>query len=241
LTGLPATGGWQPALVTAGRLPMKPEYLAPAGVFESDVDVPSNVVLLRGPEGTVLVDAGSGQFAGGWPGGEDFLVDALAAEGCSPQEIDLVVLTHLDFDHCGGCPELPNARVVAPAGAKASGEAGEAVIARLSAEQRLEWIADGASPAAGLRLRAAPGHREGHSMLEVGDGLVHLADVVHHTAHVEHPDWDREFDSDVDQALRTRTAVLAKMAARGVLVTASHIAGPGRIVAGRGSLAWQPA
>ena len=241
MTELPPAGGWQPTLVVAGRLPMKPEYLAPAGVFEHDVDVPSNVLLLRAPDATVLIDASSGSLAGGWPGGEDFLVDALAAAGCAPEQVDLVVLTHLDFDHCGGCLELPRARVCAPEGATTSGRGGDAVLERLAAEQRLQWIADGGRPADGLRMRSAPGHRQGHSIVEVGDGLVHLADVVHHPAHVEHPAWDREFDSDAALALQTRTALLEEMERRGALVTASHIAGAGRIVANGGeTLRWQP-
>ena len=241
MTRLEDTGGWAASLVTVGRLPMQPQHLAPPGVFDRVVDVPSNTLLLRGSGGTVLVDAGFGTFVSGWPGGEDFLVLALADAGCEPQDVDLVVLTHLDFDHCGGCLELPRAHVVAPQGAAPSGEAGEAVLERLSAAGRLEWLADGGSPADGLRLRAAPGHRAGHSMVEVGEDLVHLADVVHHTAHVEHPEWDREWDSDEALALATRRQVLAEIADRGVTVIASHIAGPGRIVSGAGgALRWQP-
>ena len=240
MTRLAATGGWQPTLVCVGRLPMKPEQLAPPGVFDGVVDVPSNVLLLRGPAGTVLIDAGSGTFATAWPGGEDFLVSALAEAGCEPGDVELVVLTHLDFDHCGGCLQLPRARVVAPAGSAPSGQAGEAVLEQLSAAGRLEWVPDDSCPAEGLRLRAAPGHREGHSIVEVGGELVHLADVVHHPAHVEHPEWDREFDSDEALALTSREHVLAEMAARGVVVTASHIAGPGRIVPSDVGLRWQP-
>jgi glyoxylase-like metal-dependent hydrolase (beta-lactamase superfamily II) len=241
VTELAPSGAWRPTLVNAGRLPMKPKYLAPAGVFDAVVDLPSNVLLLRGPGGTVLIDASSGSFATGWPGGEDFLVAALAAAGCGPEDVELIVLTHLDFDHCGGCLDVPRARVVAPEGAVPSGETGEAVIERLTEQRRLEWVADGGSPAEGLRLRAAPGHREGHSIVEIGDDLVHLADVVHHPAHVPHPEWDREFDSDEALALTTRVTVLGEMAGRGVTVTASHIAEPGRIVPGEdGSLSWQP-
>jgi glyoxylase-like metal-dependent hydrolase (beta-lactamase superfamily II) len=239
---LSPAGGWQPALVNVGRLPMKPEYLGPPGAFTSRIDLPSNVLLLRGRGRIVMVDAGSGAFASGWPGGEDFLLDALASAGCAPEQVELIVLTHLDFDHCGGCLDLPRARVSAPAGAAASGSAGDEVVERLTAEGRLTWIEDGGSPAEGLRLRAAPGHRQGHSIVEIGDDLVHLADVVHHELHVEHPGWDREFDSDEAVALATRTSVLEEMSRRGATVTASHIAAPGRIVpADDGTFLWQPA
>jgi glyoxylase-like metal-dependent hydrolase (beta-lactamase superfamily II) len=189
----------------------------------------------------VLIDAGSGSFVDDWPGATADLVGALAGAGCAPEQVDLVVLTHLDFDHCGGCLELPRARVVAPAGAATSGEAGERVLERLEAERRLSWIADGADAIDGLTVRAAPGHRAGHSIVEVGDDLVYLADIVHHPLHVEHLEWDQAFDSDVELALATRERLLAEMRRRGVTVMASHIDGAGTIVSGpQGGLRWQP-
>ncbi len=113
------------------------------------------------------------------------------------------------------------------------------MLEQLRGEQRLEWIEEREQAAPGLVLRAAPGHRAGHSVVEVGDGLVHLADVIHHPLHVEHLEWDREFDSDVGLAAATRARLLDEMADRGVTVTASHIAAPGRIVRESGGLRWR--
>ena len=166
---------------------------------------------------------------------------SLAAAGCALDQIDLVVLTHLDFDHCGGCLLLPGVPVAAPAGAEPSSEGSERVVAQLVSEGRLSWIADGEQASDGLTLRSAPGHRSGHSLLEVDGGLVHLADVVHHPLHVQHPEWDHVFDSDAELARATRTGVLAEMAEREVLVSASHIEGVGRIQrSAAGGMSWQP-
>src|SRR5437016_5281258 len=101
MTDLATAGGWQPALVTTGRIPMNARLIAPGGELGDDViDIPSNVVLLRGDGRTVLIDAGSGSFAVEWPGSDADLLGALHAAGAAADEVDLVVVTHLDFDHC---------------------------------------------------------------------------------------------------------------------------------------------
>jgi glyoxylase-like metal-dependent hydrolase (beta-lactamase superfamily II) len=241
MIALEPSGGWTPLLLTAGWLPMAANLLGPEGAFHGTVEVPSNVLLLRGYGETVLIDAGSGSFAVDWPGARADLVGALAEAGCAVEDVDVVVLTHLDFDHCGGCTQLPRARVMVPAGAATSGAAGERVMERLQQEARVEWIDDGGEARRCVTIRAAPGHRAGHSVVEVGDGLVHLADVVHHPLHVEHLEWDREFDADVELALHTRTALLGQMADRDVIVTGSHIKGPGRIERTTDGLRWRVA
>ncbi len=40
------------------------------------------------------------------------LPDQLAQHGVKPEEIGAVILTHLHYDHCGGCDQLPNARII---------------------------------------------------------------------------------------------------------------------------------
>ncbi len=62
-----------------------------------------NVLVIQTPEGKILVDNGVGGklsprlqeiYSVQW--------DGFSLLPCKPEEIDLVVLTHLHFDHCGG-------------------------------------------------------------------------------------------------------------------------------------------
>jgi glyoxylase-like metal-dependent hydrolase (beta-lactamase superfamily II) len=247
--------GWTVALLEVGILPMEPGDLAPPGVLSGPVLTPVNVVLLRGHGRTILVDAGSGPFASLWPGLTDDLAGRLEAEDAAP---DLVILTHLDFDHSGGLvtgsapdalrPTFPGVPVLAPAEAVAEARGSDAdgesvstqVVAALDAAGLLDGYDDGAEPAPGLRLRSAPGHRLGHSILEIGDSLVHVVDIVHDPVHVEHLEWDRTWDAEPEVALATRRAILADLAERGSTVLASHFPSPGRIERAGDSLRWVP-
>lgn len=40
------------------------------------------------------------------------LPEQLAKHGLKPEDIGTVILTHLHYDHCGGCEQLPKARIV---------------------------------------------------------------------------------------------------------------------------------
>jgi glyoxylase-like metal-dependent hydrolase (beta-lactamase superfamily II) len=237
---LAAAGGWRPQLLRCGTIPMDARLLAPGGELgDGTVGLPSNVLLLRGEAGAVLIDAGAGPLTDEWPGSSSDLLGALAGAGCEPAGVDLVVLTHLDFDHCGGCLELPDVPLAVPAAAVANDRMADR-LARAREQGRLQLIEEGGSPAAGIVVRDAPGHRLGHSVVWVGESLLHAADVIHHAAHVEHLDWDREFDSDQAQALDTRRRLLDQLADRPVTVVASHIDEPGRIVRDGEGLRWNP-
>ena len=243
MTALAEAGGWQPTLIQVGTLPMKPELLAPEGELVGMVDVPSNVLLLRGHGQTVLVDAGSGPYFEIWKGATEDLEGGLAAAGCGFDDVDLLVMTHLDFDHAGGCCEFPRARMAVPAGAVPADDPddpGRRAIEHFGGAGRLDRVEDGGSPAPGLVVRSAPGHRAGHSVVAVGDTLVHIADVVHHPLQVANPSWDRVFDSDPGVAHQTRLRELDVLAASGVTVVASHIVGAGRVERAGEGYRWAP-
>ena len=224
---------------------MRDGLMAPRGEL-GDMVVASNVVLLRGGAGTILIDTAAGGMDSSWEGAVTDLAGALAPH-CTLDEIDTVILTHLDFDHCGGAPDVPAKRVIVTATAAEWARSGEdagsapAVMARLG--DRVVEVADGAEVAPGVRLVEAPGHRGGHACVEIDarDGRrVFLADVIHHPLHVAHPEWDREFDSDPELALRTRRDWLERLAGTGVPCAASHIDGWGTIEPGGDGLGWRP-
>jgi len=72
----------------------------------------TNALLIRSGGLTVLVDAGIGRKeTGRFPeiygvGNETDIVTSLAAHGVRPGDVDLVVYTHLHFDHAGGATRL---------------------------------------------------------------------------------------------------------------------------------------
>ena len=234
-------------LISAGSLPMEGRLLGPEGTFP-DTRICSNVVLVRSGGRTILVDTAAGQLDSEWEGATSHLEEALAAHGCALADVDTVVLTHLDFDHCGGAPDVPARRVVVTATAA---EWARALPPDRSARRvmeavgdRLDEAADGAEVAPGVRLVEAPGHRGGHACVEItGNGTkrVFLADVIHHPSHVEHPEWDREFDTDPDTGLATRRRWLAELAGTGTPCAASHIEGWGTIEPAGDGYRWQAA
>jgi glyoxylase-like metal-dependent hydrolase (beta-lactamase superfamily II) len=239
---------WNAQLLETGRARHPGTWVGPEPETPRWMWSPINVLILRGAS-TVLVDAGTGILAPWWPfdGFEDDVVSALARVGLAPEEVDLVVVTHLDFDHVGGLvsgswPDglelvFANASVAVPAAAAAWARsadpdeplnAGSRIVEHLRREGRLIEVAASGEAAPGLVLRAAPGHRPGHSLVEIDcePALIHGGDVLHHALHAEHPEWDGLADADRELGLATRRGLLAELATRGTCCVFSHVPGP---------------
>jgi glyoxylase-like metal-dependent hydrolase (beta-lactamase superfamily II) len=234
--------------------PLREKMLREAGE-DPDAIRCSNTCLLLETDGTrILIDTGSGSLAGVRAGRENLgrLYAGLEAAGVAPQEIDIVILTHLHSDHAWGC--------LGPDGRGPLFESARHVIARTEWEtmhpsvaedlNRLESLVDLAEPDAevvpGVRLRPAPGHSLGHCAVHVtsdGQELLCVGDAVAHWINLEHPEWTMGHEDEPALAEATRRRLLDQAVADGMLVHAYHMPFPslGRIHREGAGYAWEPA
>ena len=156
---------------------------------------------------------------------------ALRELGVEPESIDVVVLTHLHFDHVGGCtrrtpaggvePVFPRARhVVQRAELDAARHAHERNRASYLAENiepleaaGLFHVVDGeAEVAPGVTVLPTPGHSRGHQSVLVdggGEKALFLGDVVPTSVHVPLP-WIMGYDLDVEGTLASKKRLYAR-------------------------------
>jgi glyoxylase-like metal-dependent hydrolase (beta-lactamase superfamily II) len=223
------------------------ELLAPDG----RVHIPIGCFLLRTGDTTVLIDAGLGQFDVGWARGGD-LPDALRAVGTPPEEIDVVVCSHLHIDHIGwlvvdDAPFFPNAAIRYGAGdwqqfvtgAEADSRSRHTMEVLLEAGRLEPMEGDMIAVAPGLTGRHTPGHTLGHYGLVVSSGderAVILGDAVECPLQLEEPDFYAMSDVDPALAARTRDALWRELEGTDTLIGAAHFPGLefGRVLAGQG-------
>jgi glyoxylase-like metal-dependent hydrolase (beta-lactamase superfamily II) len=166
------------------------------------------------------------------------MVAALAAAGYSPDQVDVVVLTHMHPDHIGGLkgadgPVFANARYVTGAGEHNywSGAANELFDANVKPlNDKMTMLDDGGAVASGITAMAAYGHTPGHFAYRLESGgqqLALLADTANHYVwSLAYPDWEVKFDADKAAAAATRRAVLGMLAADKIPFIGYHMPFP---------------
>jgi glyoxylase-like metal-dependent hydrolase (beta-lactamase superfamily II) len=169
----------------------------------------------------------------------DAMTAALAGAGVTPDQVDVVVLTHMHGDHIGGLmaetgPTFANARYVAGAAEhnhwSAAGNDGFDTKVR-PLNDKMTFLDDGGSPASGITALAAFGHSPGHMafMLESqGRRLMITADTANHFVwSLAYPDWEVRFDADKPAAATTRKKVFGQIAADRIPFIGYHMPFPG--------------
>lgn len=210
--------------------------------------------LIRTGGRNILVDLGAGQADADLPnvgrtqGG--LLLDSLAGEGLSRDDIDTVVYTHLHRDHVGWTTDVsPFASTPrAPTGltfrrarhllsepewrywsrpSATGGPDPKLILEPL--DGAVEFVSDGDEIAPGVRVLSLPGHTPGHIAITVRDpagdapeSVVIVGDVMHSAAQVSAPGLTFATDVDRAQARAAREHVLTRPA---TVIAAGHFTG----------------
>jgi glyoxylase-like metal-dependent hydrolase (beta-lactamase superfamily II) len=159
------------------------------------------------------------------------VTEALSAEGIEPDRIDLVINTHLHWDHCSGNmldgrPAFPNARYVTQRGeweyahtrhTRDSISYLDGNYDPLVKAGQMELLNGDAEVASGIEVMVAPGHNRDMMVVKArsrGQTFCMLADLVPSSHHLK-PTWVSAFDLYPVTTMETRAAVLTEAAREG--------------------------
>lgn len=210
-----------------------------------------NAFLINAGGKLILVDTGAAKAFGPTLG---FIGDNLKAAGYSPEQVDVVLLTHLHADHAAGLlnaegkPLFPNAEVrvtqadsdfwlseeiaaKAPEGFRPFFQMARTAATPYQAAGKWKTFSGEAELAPGIHAVDAHGHTPGHTAYLIeskGERLLIVGDAVHsHAVQFARPEVAIEFDSDKKQAVIARKKLFAFAAKEKLAVAGMHLPFPG--------------
>lgn len=220
------------------------DYAAANHLPPKRMEISFSQVLVNTGRELVLFDTGNPEARQPTAGN---IVQAMAAAGYDPGQVDVVVITHMHGDHIGGLmrdgkPVFPNARLVTAQAeydfwSKPDRLAGptEATAKLVQANvvpmaEKTTFLKDGGEVVPGIRAVAAFGHTPGMMTYHVesdGKRFLIFADVTnHYVMSLQRPDWHVRFDMDKDAAVATRRRILDMLATDRIPASGYHMPFP---------------
>src|SRR5712675_3776737 len=215
----------------------------------------------------ILVDAGAGTWWGGAALGR--LVGSLRSAAYTPEEVDLVLVTHLHSDHVGGLTTqdgkrvFPNADVYvakaesdfwlspeiaakAPKDAQPFFQSAQGIAAPYIKAGKWHTFSDSEPIVEGMQLIPLAGHTPGHTGYEFsskGQKVLFWGDIVHALRlQLQRPEVTAMFDIDQTAAAATRHQLLTRLVREDVLIAGPNMNFPalGRLRKERSEYSWAP-
>ena len=212
-------------------------------------------LLIEHDDGLVLIDTGAGNkedqkfidiygIENRGADGRTLLEDGIRAAGFSPDDVKLVINTHLHFDHAGGDTYVNAGKEVLPAfpGARYVVQRGEMEYATHTNERtaasyftrnwdpviaagRFDLIEGDREIVSGISARRTPGHTPHHQSIVIdgGNGEVacFLADLIPTTSHVPLP-WIMGYDVEPLVTLESKRSLLTQAVQERWLLVFEH-------------------
>jgi glyoxylase-like metal-dependent hydrolase (beta-lactamase superfamily II) len=216
------------------------------------LDVADTGYLVNTGKQLILVDAGSGTWFGGGKFGH--LAGNLRAAGYTPEEVDIVLVTHLHSDHIGGLttPDgkivFPNADIYvakadsdfwlspelaakAPKDAQQFFQSAQGIAAPYIKAGKWHVFSDSDQIVDGMQIVPLRGHTPGHTGYEFssqGKKILFWGDVMHvQRLQLPDPKITVGFDVDPTAASATRDQLFRKLASGDVVIAGPHMLFPG--------------
>ncbi len=212
-----------------------------------------NSLLLRSQGKTILIETGIGEKerprAQSTPLAEGSLLDELRAAGVAPEDVDVVINTHLHADHCGWntrkgpdgqyVPTFPRARYLIQRGEwEAATHPNERTRATYLPENlfpledsgQIELIDGERRVTDDVTIIPTPGHTQEHASVVLASGgkrAIYIGDMIQHPAQLERTAWVSSFDILPLVSMETKKAVVQRAIAERQLVVCVHCPFPG--------------
>jgi len=247
-----------PEILADGRSWLGPQFIDPAAEI---VFLSFHSYVVKTPRHNILVDTCCGnhkqrQSMPAWHMLDTPYLRELSALSLQPEDIDIVLCTHLHADHVGWntrlvdgrwVPTFPNARYIMgqheyahwhrlhaenPPTPVNRGSFADSVLPVVETGQAMMVSSDfrvDVELGEGVWLEASPGHSPGHVCVHVMSGGQHAllsGDAIHHPVQLTHPHLSIAADFDRAQAVATRRDILERYVDTATILLTAHFPEP---------------
>jgi glyoxylase-like metal-dependent hydrolase (beta-lactamase superfamily II) len=239
-----------PAFIKGVSVDETKAALAKAGLPTAFMPIPLTVIVLKMPDGLVMIDAGSG--VGQWQANATHLPANMAAAGIDRRDIKRILISHFHPDHVWGLMEkgtntavFPEAELIVnraeydfwtdPTRTASLPEGRQPAAKRIQAVfptwKTWSLVDPGTEVLPGITLLDAYGHTPGHSVFHIASGSEEMMasnDIMYVPGILApHPEWQGSYDQDGGMAVATRRRIVDRVIADKMKIAGAHFPFPG--------------